>query len=137
MKKTPKLAVALLATSILNALSYGTPVVSLNWLDRSDNEEGFIVERAFAGENFSEIGRTSENVSMFEDSSPDLLPGKTVTYRVRAFNRYGESDYTNEASYQVVSDRYYQPIENAPDSLNVLQISSLTINANSVTVIEK
>jgi len=69
--------------------------VSLSWTDNSANEDGFIVERRQGASgpwiHVGQVGGTS-----FVD--PSLALNETYTYRVRAFNDWGESANTNEAS---------------------------------------
>lgn len=65
---------------------------NLTWEDRSDNEDGFIVEkRAAAG--FGEIARTAANTASYSDAA--AAPGDC--YRVRAFNAVGVSEPSNVA----------------------------------------
>lgn len=137
MKTLHKITAALFAAFAISGAAFAGPVVVLNWSDNSTNEEGFIVERALPGAEFVEIGRTAENVSTYQDLAPELKPGQTVVYRVQAFNSFGVSGYTNEASHRLKADRFFQPIDGDPSGIDTLQVSSLTINAQSVTVIEK
>lgn len=67
--------------------------LSLSWIDNSDNEAGFEVERSLDGESFAFLAETAADTSMFSDES--VKPGVPYQYRVRAFNEYGYSGYTN------------------------------------------
>ncbi|MCG8696878.1 MAG: hypothetical protein MI922_02395, partial [Bacteroidales bacterium] len=63
--------------------------ITINWIDNSDNETGFKVERAVNSEsNFIEYATLSANTRSFTD--PDL-PKSTYRYRVCAFNGNGSS----------------------------------------------
>ncbi len=73
--------------------STSTPYVWLNWLDNSDNETGFNIEKSVDGIIFSEIYTTAANVVSYYDRN--IQPGQTYYYRVRARNNYGNSDYSN------------------------------------------
>jgi len=79
----------------LGALAISDRRVDLAWEDRSDNEDGFTVERQGAESGFVEINTVSANVANYTDSA-DLQPNATYCYRVRAFNRDGVSDYSNQ-----------------------------------------
>ena len=70
--------------------------VSIAWDDLSNNEDGFIVERAQgASGSFSQIGSTNTNVNFYTDSQ--CYPLTLYKYRVKAFNAYAESGYSNVA----------------------------------------
>lgn len=65
----------------------------LSWLDYTEKETGYIIERNVNGV-FVEIGRTAANVNTYEVSG--LQPEESGTYRVRAFNGSTESANSNE-----------------------------------------
>lgn len=65
----------------------------LSWLDYTEKETGYIIERKVDGV-FVEIGRTAANVNTYEVSG--LQPEESGTYRVRAFNGSTESANSNE-----------------------------------------
>ena len=69
--------------------------VVLSWTDRSTREKGFRIERAVDGVNFKQIASLAANVTSYSDSG--VQHGKTYTYRVRAYNKYGNSAYSNLA----------------------------------------
>jgi hypothetical protein len=68
----------------------------LSWVDNSQNENGFDVERK-AGTNgvFSTVVTLGSNVTSYTDAN--LSDSTTYCYRVRAFNSVGGSPYSNEA----------------------------------------
>ena len=73
----------------------------LSWLDNSSNEDGFQIERAIGANGmFVQIAIQGTNLNFYTDS--DLVPGVTYCYRVRAFNTFGQSAYSN-ASCATVS----------------------------------
>ncbi len=84
-----------LAPSSLTAVLAAGPQVTLNWVDNSNNEAGFIVERSVNGGAFSLLTTVGANVTTYVDSAPVL--NSTNAYQVAAFNPLGNSPYTNTA----------------------------------------
>ncbi|HMH16545.1 MAG TPA: RHS repeat-associated core domain-containing protein [Burkholderiales bacterium] len=81
----------------LNASPISTNQINLGWMDTSNNETGFRVERKLgASGTYSQIGTTAANVTSYSDST--LSEAKTYFYRIRAANSGGVSAYSNEAS---------------------------------------
>lgn len=83
------------APDSLTAHAVSETGIDLNWQDRSDNEEWFKVERSTDGVSFKEIAHVSANVTAYTDTG--LVSSTTYTYRVRASNEGGDSDYSNAA----------------------------------------
>jgi len=83
------------APSGLSASTVSETEVELNWLDNSADEEGFTVERKAQGDNYIEIARVDPDTTGYSDT--DLEGEIPYTYRVRAYNSYGNSGYSNEA----------------------------------------
>lgn len=73
--------------------------VALSWVDNSDNEDGFNIERATEGGEFFAIAQVAADVANYTDTQVE--PGVDYRYRVNAFNIYGDSDYTNVASHYI------------------------------------
>ncbi len=90
-----KAIVLVLAFGWSVSTAYGDAI--LNWSDNSDNEEGFSIERSQEGGEFAEIGKTAIGVATYVDET--AVPGVDYSYRVRAFNEFGYSGYTNVADY--------------------------------------
>jgi FtsP/CotA-like multicopper oxidase with cupredoxin domain len=82
--------------------SGGTARVTLNWLDNSNNETGFVIQRStdptFA--TFVEAGTVNSNVSTFTDT---VGRGLTLYYRVLAENPFGQSAPTNATPFPIVT----------------------------------
>ena len=74
-----------LAPTELKATVASTDEVELSWKDNSTNETAYKIERKIGSGNFSEIGATSKDVTIFSDQTVTL--NTTYTYRVYSFNR--------------------------------------------------
>ena len=87
-----------MATSLIGFVS--VPVfagqLTLTWNDNSDNEEGFKIERSLAGASFVEIATVGANVATYTDTT--VLEKESYTYRVKAYNQFGDSGYSNTAT---------------------------------------
>jgi|TARA_A100001391_G_scaffold85268_1_gene55809 hypothetical protein len=77
--------------TVLNAAD-----LRLEWQDNSDNEDGFEIWRRVNEGEWLLIGATNIDVTTFVDG---VIPiGSVLSYRVRAWNQFGESGYTNIVS---------------------------------------
>ena len=100
---------------------FGADLV-LQWQDNSDNEDGFEIWRQQNGGEWLLIAATNADDDTFTDG---VIPiGTTLAYRVRAWNQFGESDWTN-----IVSIKTYPPV--APTSLKGAAIKSKEVSFRS------
>ncbi len=97
--------------------------VNLIWKDNSDNESGFQIERADENSGYIVIYTTSTDDTTWTDSLAN--PGITYYYRIRAFNDYGYSGYSNVL--EVVIKINEPPV--APSSLK-----AESVDYNSITL---
>lgn len=68
--------------------------VKLSWLDNSDNESGFNIERSTNNNvDFKQLKFLMEDNNTFTDLS--VLPDNTYYYRITARNSQGASEYSN------------------------------------------
>jgi hypothetical protein len=95
--------------------------IQLNWIDGSDNETGFEIERSNDNNSFSKIATVGANVTQFLDGP--LTQGTRYYYRVRAINAAGVSGYTN-----VASDITNQSPPGAPQALTASVVNAGQIN---------
>ena len=91
-----------LAPTELKATVTSTNQVELSWKDNSTNETAYKIERKIDSGNFTEIGATSKDVTIFSDQTVTL--NTTYTYRVYSSNQAGKSTlYSNEVTVKTVS----------------------------------
>ena len=69
--------------------------LTLSWSDRSNNEDGFRIERMVSGGILAQVATVSANVTSYTDAN--LSSGLNYCYVVRAFNSAGTSDASNAA----------------------------------------
>ena len=70
--------------------------VQLNWVDNSNDEVGFNIERKIGTTGtYAQIASVGANVTSYVDSN--VLNATTYCYRLNAFNAYGTSPYSSEA----------------------------------------
>lgn len=73
-----------------------TSQINLTWSDQSNNEQGFYIERRVGSGSFSQIAQVNANITSY--SNTGLTENTAYSYRVRAFNAIGPSNYSNTAS---------------------------------------
>ena len=70
--------------------------INLTWTDNANNETAFLIERSTDGVNFSQVASANANATNYADNG--LNSSTTYTYRVRATNSAGNSNYSNIAN---------------------------------------
>jgi len=97
--------------------------IDLTWQDNSDNEAGFKIERRLnkRESNYTQIAILPKDITSYQDSN--LTPNTTYCYRVRAYNRTGNSEYSNLLTITTLP-----VIPFAPTSLKITSVSSNQIN---------
>ena len=88
--------------SLLSLVALGGPRESgagelqATWMDNSNNEEGFKIERRTGTtQTYTQIAIVAANITSYNDSG--LVDEETYCYRVLAFNPAGSSPYSDEA----------------------------------------
>jgi cytochrome c553 len=85
------------APSSLNAELIDNKDVQLTWIDNSDNETGFIIQRSHNAGTWEDLITVGENTTRFDDTS--LQIGISYEYRIKAINDEGVSSaYSNDVS---------------------------------------
>ncbi len=87
-----------LAPTNLTAIAISSTQINLSWTDNSINESGFKIERGpgSSPSSWSEIATVGVDVKSY--SNTGLTASTTYSYRVRAYNTAGNSNYSNTAS---------------------------------------
>ena len=70
--------------------------IRLSWVDNSNNETGFKIERSTDGVNFAQIAIVAANIVTYQNNG--VTSGVRYYYRVRATNGAGDSAYSNTAN---------------------------------------
>ena len=71
--------------------------INLTWKDNSSNESGFKIERKTgASGTWAQIGAVGSDITAYGNSG--LTGNTTYYYRVRAYNSFGDSGYSNETN---------------------------------------
>lgn|GEM_PF-1960254 len=91
------------APASLSADSYIESAPKLHWVDNSANEDGFKIELSKSngwglGNIWTEVGSVGAGVTVFALNKPIACNTRFISYRVRAFNSAGNSNYSNWAS---------------------------------------
>ncbi len=96
--------------------------IDLNWIDSSDNETEFQVERStLAAPAFVLVATLSANITTWADNN--LSANTLYSYRIRALNTGGSSPYSDVASTTTLAAP-----PSAPTSLTATSISPSQIN---------
>ncbi|MEW6127378.1 MAG: choice-of-anchor D domain-containing protein [Acidobacteriota bacterium] len=96
--------------------------VDLNWVDNSNNELGFRIERSFDAQVWTEIATVGPNVTSYSDTT--VSPNTLYFYRVFAFNNFGNSDPTNIADATTPAP--------PPPPQGVISVSPISIDFGTV-----
>jgi hypothetical protein len=86
------------APTNLTATAASYSQINLAWADNATDETGFYIERCTGVDcsDFAQIATVGANVTSYSNTS--LAASTSYSYRVRAYNGAGDSDYTNIAS---------------------------------------
>lgn len=72
--------------------------IELQWLDNSNDEDGFVIERYATEGEWLEHATVPTDTVHYTDPNSNLLPETNYTYRIRASNASGLSQHSNLAS---------------------------------------
>lgn len=98
--------------------------VKVKWDDNSNNEDGFLIERALISDSlqWETIGQSTQNSQRFDDYW--ILLNRIYYYRVYAYNSLGRSDYSNEDTASTSGDT-----TNIPGTPSNLRVVKTTLNS--------
>jgi alpha-tubulin suppressor-like RCC1 family protein len=93
--------------------------INLFWSNNSPDETGFTVERKIGvGDTYAQLANPTADTTFYPDAT--VTPGNTYYYRVKAYNTFISSPYSNEANATIRPD--------APMALTATAISSSQID---------
>jgi regulation of enolase protein 1 (concanavalin A-like superfamily) len=120
------------APSSLAAVSVsGLQQVNLTWVDNSNNETGFIVERSSNGVNsWTVVSTVPANTTGYSDANPALAPGVRFYYHVRA-----AIDAITSANSNVASAVIWTPSVSAPSAARAAAISPTQVNVTWIDTV--
>jgi len=98
----------LLPPTNLSARVKGISNVLLNWIDNSDNENYFAVQRSSAGGIFNRIAALTKNSTTYLDSGNGVVIGSTYLYRIVAYSNE-DSAISNSISIKITSGTLLPP----------------------------
>jgi subtilisin family serine protease len=113
------------APASLTATTVSSSQINLNWIDSDSTETGFKIERCtgVGCGDFAQIATVAANVTGY--SNTGLTASTSYSYRVRANNTVGDSDYSNTAS---AATDAAPAIPAAPTNLAATVVSKSQIN---------
>lgn len=83
-------------------------IVQLNWIDNSDNENYFAIERSTDNIKFFRVSVVPQNTSTYKDSANGLELNNTYYYRVKAYSN-SDSAYSNTIQLKITSGNLTAP----------------------------
>ena len=98
---TPEAVIPTAATNLTAEYATGTSAINLRWVDTSDDETGYRIDRKEGDGTFLPLTNLSINSTTFLDVT--VQPVKTYTYRVIATSPAGESFPSNEARVTIAA----------------------------------
>lgn len=114
------------------AQSLSAQSLVLSWIDDSQEEEGYLIERSSDGVEFTEIAEVAGDSSEYVDTNVET--GEGYSYRLRAYNVYGYSDYTDVIYAEVEADDEETDVGNTDGGSLVLHWLDNAENENGFSI---
>lgn len=114
----------------LTATTISDQEITLSWVDNSDNETGFEIQRSLNGTSYLAIDTVGANVTTFTNSN--LMLGTQYYYRVAGINSHGKSPFSNVAT-SVTTGSNQPPTINAVGNIETCVTSASTIPLTGIT----
>jgi Divergent InlB B-repeat domain len=105
-------------------------LLNLTWEDRSDNENGFRIERRIGTSgSYQPLASVGSNVVTYTDLN--LTNGTTYCYRVFAFNLAGNSNYSNESCGTTAAANFKVTVNRSGTGSGTIASSPTAINCGN------
>jgi parallel beta-helix repeat protein len=112
--------------------------ITLSWDDNLGGEDGYVIERRQSPEtNYSLLDTLKGSGNKYIDKKVEQ--GQTLSYRIKAYTKFAESSYSNEASIIVVGvdeekiPTEYSLIQNYPNPFNPATKIKFGLPENAIT----
>lgn len=122
--------------SNLTAEISGTQSIKLNWIDNSENENYFAVERSTNNISFIRIAAVNPNTISYMDSGNGLLQGTTYYYRIKSFSN-SDSAFSNTVQIKLASSILIAPSNltgNYNNSVGVIELTWVNNDNNNLYI---
>jgi gliding motility-associated-like protein len=114
----------------LTATTISDQEITLSWVDNSDNETGFEIQRSLNGTSYIAIDTVEASITTFTDGN--LMLGTQYYYRVAGINSHGKSPFSNVAT-SVTTGSNQPPTINAVGNIETCVTSASTIPLTGIT----
>lgn len=127
-------ASALLFACLSSAPAFAITDLNVTWLDNSDNEDGFIIEKTvMSNPNYQKIADLPANETNYVDFQ--IVSGETYCYRVSAYNSAGTAQ-SSEKCLKVEDNTSPEPTPNPTPDLGEINITSSFVAKAKTTEID-
>lgn len=121
--------------SSVTAIPVSNSQINLTWIDNSNNETGFAIDRATNSTFNANLATTTTGAGITSHQATGLAPNTTYFFRVRATNGGGSSANSNTASATTISDTAintptFTPAAGTYNSAQSVAIRTTTIGAS-------
>jgi len=102
--------------------------LTLNWVDTSNSEDGFRIERRSTG-SYTQVAQVAANTATYTDLS--LSSATTYCYRITAYNTAGSSGYSNENCATTLADTFTLTVSRTGTGSGIITSAPAGINCSS------